>query len=229
MPIRINLLAEAQAVEELRRRDPVKRAIFVALSLVVMVLVWISSLQVKIMADNSRLGNLQSRLSLRTNDYTQILDNKRKLTEANDKLTALNRLAANRFLHATLLDSLMHATVDGIQITKFRTDENVDTTLEVKPVLNEAGRMVANGKPATATEKIRLILDARDASPNPGDEQINKFKETLARTPYFESQKISTNNILLRNLSSPQLDNDSGKPYVLFTLECDYPDRTRGL
>ena len=39
----------------------------------------------------------------------------------NDKLTALNHLAANRFLPATLLDSLMHATVDGIQITKLHT------------------------------------------------------------------------------------------------------------
>ena len=30
MPIRLNLLAEAQAAEEARRRDPVKRAIWLA-------------------------------------------------------------------------------------------------------------------------------------------------------------------------------------------------------
>ena len=71
MPIRINLLAEAQAAEDLRRRDPVKRSIYVAVCFVVMVLVWISSLQVKIMADNSRLGKFleQSRLNGRTNEY----------------------------------------------------------------------------------------------------------------------------------------------------------------
>ena len=35
MPIHLNLLAEAQAAEELRRRDPVKRASFIGVSLVV--------------------------------------------------------------------------------------------------------------------------------------------------------------------------------------------------
>ena len=30
MPIRLNLLAEAQAAEDLRRRDPVKRALWLA-------------------------------------------------------------------------------------------------------------------------------------------------------------------------------------------------------
>ena len=29
MPIRINLLAEAQAAEEMRRKDPVKRAVWI--------------------------------------------------------------------------------------------------------------------------------------------------------------------------------------------------------
>jgi hypothetical protein len=94
MPIRINLLAEAQAVEDLRRRDPVKRFIYVAACFVVMVLVWISSLQVKIMADNMRLGNLQARLDTHTNAYYQILDNKAKFSGVNDKLLALNHLSA---------------------------------------------------------------------------------------------------------------------------------------
>ena len=40
MPIHINLLAEAQAAEELRRHDPVKRAIFIGISLVVVALMW---------------------------------------------------------------------------------------------------------------------------------------------------------------------------------------------
>ena len=47
MPIRINLLAEQQAAEELRRRDPVKRAIWVAGFFVVVVVVWSGYLQFK--------------------------------------------------------------------------------------------------------------------------------------------------------------------------------------
>jgi len=42
MPIRLNLLAEAQAAEEARRRDPVKRAIWIGALLVSVVLVWSS-------------------------------------------------------------------------------------------------------------------------------------------------------------------------------------------
>lgn len=40
MPIRLNLLAEAQAMEEMRRRDPVKRAIWVGSLLVAVALAW---------------------------------------------------------------------------------------------------------------------------------------------------------------------------------------------
>ena len=41
MSIRINLLAEAQIAEDLRRRDPVKRAIFAGAFLVVLALVYV--------------------------------------------------------------------------------------------------------------------------------------------------------------------------------------------
>ena len=58
MPIRINLLAEAQALEDLRRRDPVKRASWAGLLLVLLVLVWISSLQLKAMIAR---GGIESR------------------------------------------------------------------------------------------------------------------------------------------------------------------------
>jgi hypothetical protein len=227
MPIRINLLAESQATEELRRRDPVKRAIYVAVCFVVMVLVWISSLQVKIMADNSRLGNLEARKNSHTNEYLQILVNKKKLQDVHDNLTALNTLAADRFLQATLLNSLMHSTVDGIQVTHLRTEQAYDLTTETKPAMNDSGKVVVPGKPATSTEKIKLIIEARDTSDNPGNAQINKFKDTLAHTAYFKTQQISTNEVLLKNLSTPQLDGDSGKAYVLFSLECLYPEKIR--
>jgi hypothetical protein len=226
MPIRINLLAEAQALEEIRRRDPVKRAIAVAICLVLMVLVWSSSLQLKIMTDNGKLTNLQASLSSRTNQYAQILINKKKLGEYNEKLSALNQLAANRYLQASALDSFLHVQVDGIQITHLRTDQSFENTPEAKAGTSENGRPVP-AKPATATERIKLLIDAKDASPNPGGDQITKFKETLATSPYFVEQHISTNNIFLKNFSTPQIDNESGKAYVLFTLECVYPERVR--
>jgi hypothetical protein len=225
MPIRINLLAEAQALEELRRRDPVKRSIAVGVCLVIMVLVWSSSLQVKILADNGKLSNLEAGLSSRTNQYAQILINKKKLVELNQKLASLNQLAASRYLQANALDALMHVQVDGIQITHLRTEQAYENTVEVKAVTTDGRQTPA--KAATATERIKLVIDAKDASPNPGGDQITKFKEVLAETPYFLEQHISTNNIFLKNFSTPQIDNESGKAYVLFSLECIYPERVR--
>src|SRR5258708_11809371 len=57
--------------------------------------------------------------------------------------------------------------------------------------------------PATSTEKIRLLLDARDVSPNAGGEQIYKFKETLAHTPYFVERHISRSEEHTSELQSP--------------------------
>jgi hypothetical protein len=47
MPIRLNLLAEAQAAEDFRRRDPVKRGIGLAALLVALMLVFSSFLQLR--------------------------------------------------------------------------------------------------------------------------------------------------------------------------------------
>lgn len=228
MPIRINLLAEAQAAEELRRKDPVKRAIYVGICLVLMVIVWISSLQVRILTDKAGLSTLEARLSSRTNAYTQILQNKQMLQDVKAKLSALNRLAVNRFLVATLLDAPMHAPVDGIQILRLRTEQNFDLAPAV-PEVKENGRVVSQAKPASSVERVKLIFDAKDSSANPGNEQITKFKEALAETPYFEAEQITTNKILLKNLSLPQTDPDSNKGFILFTLECQYPDHNRAL
>jgi len=225
MPIRINLLAEAQSAEDVRRRDPVKRSIYAASALVVMVLVWISSLQVKIMTDNAHLNSLEARLSSHTNEYNKILVNKQTLTDVSEKLAGLNRLSANRFLQATMLNALMHATVEGIQITRLHTEQGYEVIAKTEATTDK-GKTVP-GKPAGVLARVKLILEGKDNSANPGSEQINQFRETLAQTRYFECQKISTNNILLKNLSPPQLDPESGKPYVIFTLECSYPDKVR--
>jgi hypothetical protein len=225
MPIRINLLAEAQAAEEIRRRDPVKRSIWGAIIVVSAVLVWMGSLQVKIIADSVNVSNLEARLSSRTNQFVQILNNKTNLDGINDKLGALNRLVTNRFLEASVFDAFQHATVSGIQLIRLRTDQTYEETPAVKTVV-EKGKTIP-GRPGGSTERVHLILDAKDASENPGGDQINKFREVLACTPYFQNQNISTNNIRLKTYSSPQLDNETGKAYVLFSLECSYPDHVR--
>jgi hypothetical protein len=224
MPIRLNLLAEAQAAEEIRRRDPVKRAIWVAIVIVAGVLCWSSLLQARIITDNSRLSNLSGKLNSRTNQYTQILADKQHLVDASAKLAALNRFATKRFLQANELDSMQRAMVDGIHVVKLATAQSFDVVPETKPSVSETGKTVP-GKPGRSIEKTRLIIDARDTSPSPGSEQINRFKETLVHR--FQSQQVSSNAFRLVNLATPAVDNESGKLYVQFNLECSYPDRAR--
>ena len=114
--------------------------------------------------------------------------------------------------------------VDGIQIMRLKTDQSFEVTPEVKAVKGEGGKTIP-GRPGSSTERIKLILDAKDTSANPGGDQITKYKEALAQTPYFLSQHIAADHILLKNLSTPQTDTESGRAYVLFSLECRYPDR----
>jgi len=215
MPIRINLLAEAQAVEELRRKDPAKRAIWVAAILVAMILAWSSVLQARIIMDGSTLSNRQSASDSLTKAYTNVMDNEKKLGQAVAKLTALGKFTTNRFLQAPLLDALMQTPVEGIQLTVMRTEQ----TYEINPE--------AKGHPATSTERIKLVLEAKDSSRSPGDEQIAHYIKTLTDSKYFQAAKITTNNISMRLTGVLQIDNETGKPFVPFTLDCTYPERTR--
>ena len=62
MPIRINLLAEEQAAEEMRRRDPIKRALFAGAALAVLMLGWIGLTQMNVMAARRELADNVARL-----------------------------------------------------------------------------------------------------------------------------------------------------------------------
>jgi len=223
MPIRINLLAEAQAIEELRRRDPVKRAIWVGVALVVLMLAWSSELQLKSLIARGELNRVAAQLNNRTNDFQQVMTNQRKLAESNRKLALIQQMSTNRMLHGTLLSALQQTTLDDVQLMRLKTDETYIYNEEIKTKTNAANDHIIPGRPASVTEKITVTLEARDSAPNPGD-QVNRFKQAINHSSYFQTM-LGSNEVRLTNLSPPQtLD---GKPYVLFTLECRYPEKTR--
>ena len=114
MPIRINLLAETQAIEELRRHDPVKRMIFCAAFLVVLMLVWSSSLQLKAMLANKEVSDRQMQIQSQTNEIQRVLVNEKKMATFNEKLDALKKLTNSRFLQGNLLNALQRIKVDGV-------------------------------------------------------------------------------------------------------------------
>jgi len=223
MPIRINLLAEALAAEELRRRDPAKRAVYIGLLLVALALVWSSSLMLKGMMAKKDLGQVQNEIQTRTNEYDRVQANTKKISDAQTKLDDLQKLSAGRFLQGSLLNALQQTTVPGVQLIRLRVDQTYSYTEGTKSQTNRFG--VVAGRPPTATERVVVTLDAKDSSANPGD-QVNKFKDVVAQQSYFQAMLDKTNGVRLASLSSPQTGPD-GKPYVLFTLECHYLDRSR--
>ena len=223
MPIRINLLAEAQALEELRRRDPVKRSIWVAVFLVCLMLAWWSSIFAKGIWARAELSHLERQLTARNNEFQQVLQKQQKLGDVVNKLQGLQQMATNRLLYGTLLNALQQTTIDDVQLTRLRTEQGYAYNDEVKPTTNSASRIIP-GRPASVTEKVVITLEARDTGANPGD-QVNKFKRAVADSPYFHLALGGTNEVRLTSLSPPMFL--EGKPCIQFALECRYPEKTR--
>src|ERR1041384_8410644 len=123
MPIRLNLLAEAQAAEELRRRDPVKRMIWLSCLLVLVMLGWAGYLQLRVMLASSELGAVQSKMMLHTNDYQKVISDQKFLEDTKDKVSKLGQLSSARFLHGSLLNALQHTTVTDVSIYRLRLDQ----------------------------------------------------------------------------------------------------------
>ena len=222
MPIRINLLAEAKAAEDLRRHDPVKRVIFVGALAVALTLVWSSSLQLQTMLSKKEVSDRQTEIAARTNEFQHVLTDQKKITAAKEKLNALKKMTNSRFLEGNLLNALQKVTVDGVRLTRLKVDQDYFPAAGTPSQTNKNG--VILGRPSTVTEKIVVWLDARDSSANPGD-QVNKFKEAVASQSYFKATLNKTNGVQLINLSAPQAVD--GKTCVLFTLKCNFPEYVR--
>jgi hypothetical protein len=224
MPISINLLAEAQGLEEMRRRDPVKRAIWIGSLLGVLVLIWAGYLQSKAMVANGQLDRMETKLRANTNEYQQVLGSKKKLDDANQKIAKLQQLITNRFLCASVLDALQHTTVDEIQLVRFRSEHEYVFADEVKPKTNaDTGVITSRGKPASVTEKIKLLLEARDNSE--GDHWV-KFKSAIADCSYFQTVLGTKHEVRVAN-PVQQATDATGKRYASFTLECKFPEKLR--
>ncbi len=225
MPIRINLLAETQAFEDLRRRDPVKRAILVGIALGVAMLAWSGWIQAKAIKEKLALNALEAQIRTHTNEFQVVMENKKKLEDMTQKLDKLHQLTTVRLLNGNILNALQRTIIDDVQLVRLKTQHEYATTEEVKAKTNSVGRLIPS-KPATITEKITLLLEARDSSANPGD-QVNKYQEAIADCSYFKDFLGKTNAVRLKEYGTKTPGGEGAKPYVPFTLECRFPDKTR--
>jgi hypothetical protein len=225
MPIRLNLLAEAQAAEDMRRRDPVKRALWLAALILALMLVWWSYFAVQAELASSDVTRIEAQMGARTNEFQQVLENQRKTVEINGRLRVLRQLAGSRFLNGNLLNALQQTTVEDVDLIHLQVAQ-LYTVVEGTKTRTNDDNVVIPGRVPTTTEKITVNLEGIDASPNPGD-QVNRFKNALTANPYFKNMLAKTNGVSLKYESAPQVAPVSGKPCVMFTLECRYPENKR--
>jgi hypothetical protein len=221
MPININLLAEAQAAEEQRRKDPVKRAILGAVILVAGALLFSSSVQLKIMRSRSELNALESSWKKIETSYQTTVDVRRKVVEAEEKIVALNQMATNRFLWGNALNAFQQTLngIDDVQVMHIKTEQSYAVVDEVKP---KEGRP---GTKASSTERINMIIDAIDASSQLAGH--SRYKASISTQPFFQDNLQKTNGVLLLSLSAPQADGNRRNPFVKFSLQCSFAEKVR--
>lgn len=226
MPIRINLLAELHAAEEERRKDPVKRGFIVAAIFVSAVALWAATLQVKVIAASSGLGNLDSRWKSIEKDYETAVTAQKRNLETAEKLAALNNMSSNRFLWANTLNALQMTlnNVDDVQVVRFKADQSYLVTEPGPSKTN--GTTIVRGKPGTSTEKIVVTIDAMDSNKQPGS-RVNSFKDAISAQSYFQQNLSRTNGLLLISQSAPQFNPGQANQFVMFTLQASFPEKVR--
>jgi len=224
MPIRINLLAEAQAAEEMRRKDPVKRAIWIGCFVVFLTLLAALTLQLKISRVRSDIAGLNTSWTTIEAKVKQVDDHRLATRELESKVSALNQFASNRVLWANALDALQNTAVDKVQMVHFKTDQTFTINEGTKPRPTDTG--VVPGKPGSVTEHIVLSIEGRDYSQRQAD-QVPQFKSALTKSAYFAETLHKTNKIQLTSLSAPLRDGD--RAYVGFGLQLYFQDKERRL
>jgi hypothetical protein len=234
MPIRINLLAEEQAAEEMRKRDPVKRAILLSAAVGVIFVLFSAVMVVRGMGAKRTLKAREADWEALEPKELAIKADKAEIAEIERKLTALNQLAAYRFLWGLPLDAFQKCitSVEGVNLVQIKVDQ-VYTVTEPKPLPKPGSRdykeKAAGPKPppANSKEKIVIVIEARDYG-NPVDQNYDKFKQALINFPYFK-EHLKPNGVLLKDLSQPQQEpgGDPTKTFLRFVLECQFPEVTR--
>lgn len=226
MPIRINLLAELQSAEEERRKDPVKRTLIVAAVIVGAVALWTASLQVKVMAAKRQVTTLQTKWKSIEKNYEAAVAAKRRNLETEDRLVALRSMSTNRFLWGNTLGAFSQTlnNIEDVQVLRMRVEQSYTQTAATPNRTN--GTTVVRGKPASATEKILLTIDAMDSSAQAGS-RVTAFKNAIGAQPYFQQSLAKTNGLLLMSQSAPQVNQGSGNQFVMFQLQCAFPEKVR--
>jgi len=223
MPIRINLLAEAQAAAELRRKNPIKRGIWIGGFLVCLVVLWIADLQLDIFFDKHDYSSVESDWKSKMTKYSTVTNEQVKTGEVERKLAQLDYLSTNRFLWAPVLNALQKTMVDHVQVTRLRGEQ---------AYVKEEGRDIGSGSsrkhmPGAMIEKVSLSIEAKDLKP--GEQNYTKYKENLCTFDFFANRLQRRDGFVMDGILGPLTVDpvDPSKEFVTFTLASHFPEVRR--
>jgi hypothetical protein len=233
MPLRLNLLAEDQALEEMRRKDPVKRAIWLGSFAVFLVLLWGLTLFLKVTIARTEVTRLEAAWTRMEKAVKEVENNRLRQREMEQRLSAMAQFATNRFFYANLLNALQQTSVDRVHLVRFKSTHTIAQTDGAKPAAGfaagtPAGAVPSSSKTPLASEKIVLLLEGRDLSGQNG-EQVPQYRQGIASLPYFQQELQKTNSILLTSLSAPVGEGSKKSTSVVFGLQLNFQEKERRL
>lgn len=232
MPIRINLLAEAQAEEEQRRKDPVKRIILGAVGLVIVVVAWTGTLVMQAMARESDLTATKQKLEQLKPRHEQIKRNDLLAVEARQKIERLHYYATNRFLWAPVLNALAQVSTNSfatnITFNRLQADQQFVELPAIKAVTNSTGQVLTPARPEGIAERNRVLVDARDYGQE-ADNNYMKFQNAVIEAPFFKSLLDPRTPAVLNNLTLGAADplQPGSRPFRTFVMQFQFAEKFR--
>src|SRR5688572_22389187 len=127
MPIRINLLAEQQAAEEARRKDPIKRTMVLGGTLVFATILWTLMTFMQVKAKRSEFVNEEARFKELDEKAKAARIMQAEIGDLERRIVSLDRYSTNRMLWANMLDALQRATVDQIRLKNVTANQRYVT------------------------------------------------------------------------------------------------------
>ena len=208
----------------MRRKDPVKRAIWFGGFAVFLVLLYAVTLQLKIMTVRSEATFTEMGWKKIQKQVQEVNDHRNSTRELEKKISALDQFTTNRVLWALAFNALQQTPVENVNLVHLRTEQTYLMNEGTKGRTNDSG--VIPSKPPTVTERVVVTIDGKDFSPTPGD-SVPKYKLNLSTNTYFESFLQKTNKVQLTSLSAPQLE--GVRPFRAFGLQLFFQEREHRL
>jgi hypothetical protein len=210
-------MAEAQALEEARRRNPVKLGIWIAGFFVALVGLWIMEKQLEIYNAKVVLTGLNEQWKADEAKYAGVTNAEASIAVLQGKIAALDHLHTNRFLWGPVLNALQYTVVDQVQVTRVWALQTIE---------REAPRSIANRTiPGSANfEKVRLSIAGRDYSP--ATDGYKKYEDALNHYDFFVKKMGGREGFTIEGAPGPKVPEAPGssREFHIFTLTNQFPD-----